>query len=627
MNSIESFIKYIETEIIDQDSYDKLCALNNEHVLRIISEYTALCKPNKVIVITDSKEDIEFVRKKALELGEEAPLKMKGHTIHFDNIFDQGRDKENTAVLVEEGEKLSPRINTKDRDAALDDIFKIMDGIMKGKDMLVRFFCLGPKDSKFTICALQLTDSYYVGHSEDILYRSGYEEFKNLKGSENFFYFIHSAGELENHKSKNIDKRRVFMDLVKNRVLSTNTQYAGNTVGLKKLALRLAINKANNENWLAEHMFIMGIKPPGKSRVSYFSGAYPSACGKTSTAMIPEQTILGDDIAYLRAYKDGYMHAVNIEQGIFGIIQDVNPIDDPAIYEALTTPRELIYSNVLIKNDIPYWLGMGKELPKEGINFSAEWFDGKKDKAGKTILAAHPNARYTIRLQELGNADSRLDDPDGVPIRGIFYGGRDSDTNVPVFESLNWEHGVYIGATIESETTTATIGQVGLRTQDPMANIDFLVIPLGKYLRNHQKFGNSLKNPPKVFAMNYFLKNKENEYMNLKTDKKVWVTWAEGRTYNDYDAIKTPVGYIPRYKDLKSLFKLIFKKNYTEKEYAEQFSLRVPKLLEKLDRMEKMYEKEGDIPEFFWKILREQRKQLLVLKEKHKKDDITPFEL
>jgi phosphoenolpyruvate carboxykinase (GTP) len=207
-------------------------------------------------------------------------------------------------------------------------------------------------------------------------------------------------------------------------------------VGLKKLALRLAIYKANKEDWLTEHMFIMGVKPEGKKRVTYFTGAFPSACGKTSTAMVPGQQIVGDDIAYIRHSDDGKAYAVNIEQGIFGIIEDVNPIDDPVIYEALTTPRELIFSNVLVKDDKPYWMGMGQILPDEGRNFSGEWKKDKKDDKGNEILPSHKNARYTIRLSELKNVDPKLYDPDGVPISGIIYGGRDSGTACSL--ALHW---------------------------------------------------------------------------------------------------------------------------------------------------------------------------------------------
>ncbi|MFX0137206.1 MAG: phosphoenolpyruvate carboxykinase (GTP), partial [Candidatus Hodarchaeota archaeon] len=477
-------------EVIDDNNLEKLKALNNSQVLKIVNEFVSLCKPLKVTVITDSKENIDYVRERAVELGEEMRLELKGHTVHYDGFstmanHDQARDKENTQVLVPEAEKDSyPWINTMEREKGLKEILEIMDGCMKGHECIIRFFCLGPKNSEFSILALQLTDSFYVGHSEDLLYRAGYEEFKKLNGSGNFFSFIHSSGDLigDPPVTKSLDKRRIYIDLKEGRVLSVNNQYAGNSLGLKKLALRLAIYKANNEDWLAEHYFIMGIHPKGKNRVSYFCGAFPSACGKTSTAMLPGQTILGDDIAYLRICKDGYTHAVNIERGIFGIIKDVNDKDDPLIFNALTTPRETIFSNVLIKEGTPYWIGDGRSTPDEGFNFSGNWKKGKKDKDGKEIPHAHPNARYTIRIEELDNADPNLHNPEGVPVHGIFYGGRDSDTMPPVVESLNWEHGVFLGASIESETTSATLGAEGVRTQQPMANLDFMVVPLGKYL-------------------------------------------------------------------------------------------------------------------------------------------------
>ncbi|MHA1792925.1 MAG: phosphoenolpyruvate carboxykinase (GTP) [Promethearchaeota archaeon] len=614
-------------KLIDDLNLEKLKKLNNQHVLDILDEYITLLKPSKVTVITDDDDDIAYIRNKAIEVGEETSLNMEGHTVHYDGYQDQARDKGNTKVLITKGQKMSKVINTIDREEGLKEVLSIMDGAMKGKEAIVRFFALGPLDSRFTLCAMQITDSFYVAHSEDILYRKGYEQFKKLNGSDDFFLFVHSAGELDGVVTKNVDKRRIYIDLKGNKVLSVNNQYAGNSLGLKKLALRLAIYKANNEDWLTEHMFVMGVHPINKDRVTYFTGAYPSACGKTSTAMIPGQSIIGDDIAYIRANEKGEARAVNIEQGIFGIIKDVNPIDDPLIYKVLTSPRELIFSNVLIADGVPYWLGMGKETPKKGINHSGEWWEGKKDDNGNEIPLSHPNARYTVRISELENADPRLNDPEGVPVGAILYGGRDSDTNVPIYESLSWEHGVFIGATIESETTSATLGKVGIRKASPMANMDFLVVPLGKYLENHKKFGNNLKSCPKVFATNYFLKDEKGKFYNEKVDKKIWVLWAEGRVHGEYDAIKTPVGYIPLHEDLQKLFKEVFDREYTEDDYIAQFSLRVSKLLEKLDRMENMYKQEEDIPQFFWDILEEQRKSLQEIKAKHGEDVISPLKL
>jgi phosphoenolpyruvate carboxykinase (GTP) len=600
-------------KLLDKESLEKLQALNNEKVLEYVEDYIKLCKPASVKVITDSKEDIAYVRELALKNGEECKLEIEGHTCHFDGIKDQGRDKLNTRYLVSEDIDWGLDVNTIDKKTGVKEVRSFLDGSMKGKEMLVVFFSLGPTESFFSLRAMQITDSAYVVHSETILYRGGYEEFKRLEGSDDFFFIIHSAGELENGVSKNVDKRRMYMDLEENIVYSVNNQYAGNSVGLKKLSFRLAIQKANNEDWLSEHMFIMGVHgKPG--RVTYFAGAFPSACGKTSTAMIPGQTIVGDDIAYIRKV-DGAVRAVNVENGIFGIIEDVNPKDDPLIYESLITPREVIFSNVLISDGEPYWLGMGMEPPEEGINYAGEWKKGMKDSEGKEIKHAHKNARYTIRINELANADDKLQDPNGVKIEAIVYGGRDSDTTVPVAESLTWSHGVMMGATVESETTAATIGKQGVRQHDPMANLDFISVPIGKYLDNHLKFVEGLEEEPIIYATNYFIKGEDGNYLNDKLDKKVWILWAEGRVNKEFNAIKTPVGKLPKYDDLKELFKKHLNKEYTKEDYVKQFSLRIKKYLEKMDRMLSFY-KTVEVPEKLILEIETQIKRLEAAREK-----------
>lgn len=625
---------------IDPKDWAKVEALENPKVIEVIQKAIELMKPKEVRVISDDPKEIAQLREDVVSLThEEKKLAIEGHTIHYDGYFDQARDKAHTAVLLPEGQKLSRGLNVVERQSGLKEILGFLDGSMKGKIMVIRFFCLGPTNSKFGIPALQITDSFYVAHSEDLLYRKGYEHFKNLKDKEKFFYFYHSAGEVDERGcTVNIDNRRIYIDPLELRVFSVNNQYAGNSLACKKLALRLGIWLSNNipddqiPEFMTEHMFISAFSPPysEKQRLTYFAGAYPSACGKTSTAMIPGAKIIGDDIAYLRKGINGELRGVNIEQGIFGIIKDVNPKDDPEIHQAITSPKEMIFSNVLTTEDGKvYWLGMGKNVdyPKEGFNHSGEWHKGKTDKDGNIISVCHPNARYTLRIEELENVDEHLHDPDGVKIDAILFGGRDSDICVPVAESLSWEHGVFIGATIESETTSATLGKEGILKSSPMANMDFIIIPLAKYFKNYLKFGRNLKDCPKVYSTNYFLKNSKGEYLNGKLDKKIWILWAEGRIHGEYEGIVTPIGVIPKYEDLKTLFKLVFDQEYTEKEYIDQFAIYVDNYLEKYDRMKVLFDEEPDMPQELYMELTRIQEGLRELKSKHGKSIVSPFEI
>ena len=602
-------------------------ALDNTKMHEFVADAIELTGAESVTVLTDSQEDGQYIRELAIKNGEEIPLDVAGHTCHFDGYNDQARDKAKTKYLLPSGSDLGASLNSIEKQEGVEEVRSLLKDSMLGREMLVCFFCLGPLDSDFSIPCIQITDSPYVAHSESILYRPGYEQFKKIGSSPDFFRFIHSEGELENAISKNIDKRRVYIDLEEDMVYSVNTQYGGNTIGLKKLALRLAIQKASNEGWLSEHMFVLGVHGPG-DRITFFTGAFPSACGKTSTSMLPGQTIVGDDIAYFRK-KDGQIRAVNVEKGIFGIIRDVNPTDDPIIYNALMSPYEVIFSNILIDDaKKPYWLGMGPELPAEGINHSGKWHTGKKDSNGNEITASHKNARYCLNIPDLSNCDPLLDDPNGVPVGGVVYGGRDSDTWVPVEQAFSWAEGILIkGACLESETTAATLGKEGVRTFNLMSNLDFLSIPLGRYIQNNLDFAEGVNNPPLIFSVNYFLKDKQGKYLNGMADKLVWILWGELRVNGDVDAIETPTGMIPIYGDLQKLFKDHLGKDYTKSDYELQFTIRIPENLAKLDRVEKIYkEKVSDTPQILYETFAKVRDRLKAAADKHG-DTISPFDL
>jgi phosphoenolpyruvate carboxykinase (GTP) len=614
-------------EILEPEHLSKLQKIGNSSLNAFILEYIECCQPAKVFVCTDDPADIDYIRKQAIANHEEMPLSVTGHTIHFDNYYDQARDKKHTAILMPSGKKLDDLIRTTDREAGLQEIRQILKGMMRGKELFIRFFCLGPTHSVFSVPAVQLTDSAYVAHSEDLLYRAGYEEFIRQGATTRFFKFVHSQGELDdNHTSKNLDLRRVYIDLEEDTVYSTNTQYGGNTLGLKKLAMRLAIHHGCQEGWLTEHMLIMAIHGPSR-RKTYFTGAYPSMCGKTSTAMLEGETIVGDDIAYLRSL-DGEVRAVNVERGIFGIIMGINSVDDPIQWKALHSPNKIIFSNILVTPDKKvYWQGKDGAVPEKGINHSGEWWEGKLDPSGKEIPPSHPNARFTISLDAMENLDPSANDPAGVKIGGIVYGGRDADTSVPVEQAFNWVHGIVTkGASLESETTAATLGKSGVREFNPMSNLDFLSVSIGKYIKANLEFGKNLQKPPEIFAVNYFLLDRDHKFLNEKNDKKVWFKWMELRVNKDVDVIGTPTGYIPLYADLRTLFSKVLDKSYSKKDYQDQFTIRVMENLHKIDRITHIYRNLMDVPQTIFEELEKQRQRLLSAQKKYG-DYINPDQL
>ncbi|MFH1624745.1 MAG: phosphoenolpyruvate carboxykinase domain-containing protein, partial [Pseudomonadota bacterium] len=373
-----------------------------------------------------------------------------------------------------------------------------------------------------------------------------------------------------------------------------------------------------------EHMLILGVHGP-KGRLTYLTGAFPSLCGKTSTAMLDGETIVGDDIVYLRK-KEGEVRTVNVEKGMFGIIMGVNSKDDPYQWNGLHSPGEIIFSNVLVTEDKNvHWIGKDGDVPPRGYNHSGEWSVGKRDDKGKEIQCSHPNARFTISLDALENLDPKIDDPSGVPVGGMVYGGRDSDTCVPVEESFDWAHGIITkGASLESETTAATLGKEGVRAFNPMANLDFLSIPVGKYVQDNLDFGKGLKKSPLIFSVNYFLKDREGNFLNEKTDKRVWYKWIELRVHDEVGCIETPTGRIPKYVDLRRLFKEVLNKEYTKEDYDKQFMTRVPENLAKIDRITEIYKtKVSDTPKELFEVLEKQRQRLIKARERYG-DYITP---
>ena len=611
--------------MLSQEMLNRLASVKDPELHGWLYEVLSVAKPSSVYVLTGSKEDLEYVRRVALERVEELPTRYPKHTVHFDGPKDLARDRKNTRILLPGGGSI-PLINTYDREAGVREVLDIARGIMEGKEVFVAFYCFGPPGSDFTMYAVQVTDSAYVVHSENMLYRSCYDEFVKRAPGIRYARFFHSAGERdENGWSRNVDRRRIYIDLEGDTVYSVNTQYAGNTVGLKKLMLRLCVYRGYLEGWLCEHMFIAGVKGPG-DRVTYFTGAFPAGCGKTSTVFAAD-TVVGDDLAIIKAV-DGIAKGVNPEVGMFGIIDGVNPVDDPEIYEILTSPdTEVIFSNVLLTDDGTVWWRGKPEEPKPGLNYAGRWWPGKRDEQGAEVLPSHPNARFTTSIRYLKNLDPAIDDPRGVQIGAMIFGGRDPYTLPPVEESFDWVHGVVTkGASLESEKTAAILEKVGEMEFNPFAILDFLSVSVGKFVELHLRFGEKLSVKPKIFGVNYFLKDESGRYIADKVDKRVWLKWMELRVHNDVKAIETPTGYIPLYEDLVKLFDRYLGKPYSEERYVKEFSVRVDRYLEKVDRILKIYSQIPDTPPQLFEVLADQRRRLVEARSRYG-SIVSPFKL
>jgi phosphoenolpyruvate carboxykinase (GTP) len=282
---------------------------------------------------------------------------------------------------------------------------------------------------------------------------------------------------------------------------------------------------------------------------------------------------------------------------------------------------------VLINDSKPYWLGMSIETPDKGVNFTGEWFKGKKDSKGNEIPLAHKNARYAVALKVLTNCDPELDNPDGVVLGGIMYGGRDAKSYVPVQQSFDWKHGIVAyGASLETETTFAIVGKEGLPEINLMSIQDFVAIPLSKYIQNNLDFVKGIKRAPLVFGVNYFLRDAQGKFVNGVRDKHVWAKWMELRVHGDVGALNAPTGMIPKYEDLVPLFKQVLRKDYIKEDYVKQFTIRIPENLAKIDRVEKFHrENVGNVPAVF-EVLKQQRNRLEQL-QKQKGDYVSPFDL
>jgi phosphoenolpyruvate carboxykinase (GTP) len=611
---------------LDTENLAKLDKIKNEEALLKIANAIRLCQPDTVFIHNGSATDSQTVREMSLRKGEEKKLAMQDHTIHYDLPEEQGRIVDRTFYIVNPDEKTSVLAKTTPRDEALAYVQKQMTGIMQGKTMLVGFFSRGPVGAKLAFPALEITSSTYVMHSGDLLYRHVYDNFDaQVACSGLFLTNVHAEGQ---NRPEDLVNARVYMDRSWLTTFSMFCTYAGNTLLLKKGNHRFSVDLANYQGGgkeLSEHMFITGIKD-NSGKLTWIAGAAPSGCGKTTTAMAGTDFI-GDDLAQMWIAADGTMRAINPERGIFGIVADVNREGDPALMDCLREPgTEVIWSNVLVdKNDIPYWTGNGETHPDKGFNFQGDWQKGKQDASGKAIPISHPNARCTLLGEAINNWDkSSAEDANGVHVKVVTYSGRDADTMPPVWVGKSADHGVVIGASIVSAATATEVGATGVKRQ-PWANAPFIPGPLSDYMKAQFDFFNnsgfSESNRPILAGLNYFLTEEarggdSKKLLGEKRDVKVWLSWLTQRANGEMDAIETPIGFIPKYEDLKQLFSSIIDKDYPQALYDRQFSIYVDKIQARIDLQREAFGKEENLPGALFKVYDEWHANLSDLKER-----------
>ena len=583
---------------------------SNKSVLRWVDEMVALTKPDHVVWIDGSEEQLEALRAEACSTGEMIKLneeKLPGCYLHRSAVNDVARVEGRTFICTRKEEDAGPTNNWMDPKEAYEKLGKLFDGAMKGRTMYVIPYCMAHVGSPFAKVGIELTDSIYVVLSMAIMTRIGQKVMDFLGDSEDFVKGLHSKKDLDEAE------RYIVHFPEDNTIWSINSAYGGNVLlGKKCFALRIASYQAKNEGWMAEHMLILGVENP-KGEVKYVCAAFPSACGKTNLAMmIPPEGYrakgykvwtVGDDIAWLRVGPDGRLWAVNPENGFFGVAPGTSEKSNPNALAS--TSRNTIFTNVVLNEDdmTVWWEGMTKQPPKGHLrNWKGEVWDGSDGTRG-----AHPNSRFTAPVENCPCISEEFFKGTGVPISAIIFGGRRAKTAPLVYQSRDWAHGVFVGATMASETTAAATGAVGVVRRDPMAMRPFCGYNMADYWQHWLDMGKKLPNAPKIFNVNWFRTDDNGRFLwpgfgdNLRV-----LEWILKRCFDEVGADETPIGYEPKPEDInldgcgvtvETLRQLLtldagsWRENCAGiREYFEQFGDKLPhELRDELEALEKAF--------------------------------------
>jgi phosphoenolpyruvate carboxykinase (GTP) len=511
-----------------------------------VDEVSRLTNPASVVYCDGSELERDRLVAECLATGELIELnqaRLPGCYLHRSAPHDVARTEHLTFVCTDRAEDVGPNNNWMAPADAYAKLTPLFAGAMQGRTLYVVPFLMGAPGSRFAKAGVQITDSKYVVLNMRIMTRMGTVALEHLAGDPAFTRCLHSLGDLSP------DRRFVMHFPADNTIWSVGSGYGGNALlGKKCLALRLASWMARSEGWLAEHMLILGIESPD-GRVRYVTGAFPSACGKTNLAMlVPPESMpgwkawtVGDDIAWLRPGADGRLHAVNPENGFFGVAPGTSRKTNPNAFEMIQ--RDTIYTNVALRPDgTPWWEGHDDPPPAEAIDWQGRpWTPASNEKA------AHPNSRFTTPAINCRSLSPEFANPEGVPIDAVIFGARRQRRVPLVYEARNWTHGTFLGATLSSETTAAATGKVGVLRRDPMAMLPFCGYNMGDYFRHWLDVGASVAKPPRVFRVNWFRTGADGKFLwpGFGDNMRI-LRWILERCEGSGAAIDTPIGFLPK---------------------------------------------------------------------------------
>ncbi len=526
----------------------------NKHVNQWVEEMIALTKPEKVEWIDGSEAQLDALRAQAEASGEIIKLneeKLPGCYLHRTAVNDVARVEGRTFICAPTKEEAGPTNNWMDPAEAYEKLGKLYDGAMAGRTMYVIPFSMGVPGSPFAKAGIELTDSIYVVLNMAIMTRVGKKVLDVLGDSEDFVHGLHAKAEL------NEEERYIVQFPQDNTIWSINSGYGGNVLlGKKCFALRIASYQGKKEGWMAEHMLILGItKPNGEKR--YVAAAFPSACGKTNLAMLipPEGykkagykvECIGDDIAWIRIGPDGGLWAINPEAGFFGVAPGTNMKSNPNAL--MTCQKNTIFTNVVhnLADNTVWWEGLDKNPPENAVDWIGEEWNGKtSDKKG-----AHPNSRFTAPASQCPCISPEFENPQGVPLSAIIFGGRRAKTAPLVYQSFDWNHGVFVGSAMASETTAAASGAVGVVRRDPMAMLPFCGYNMADYFGHWIEMGKKVTKQPKIFHTNWFRTSSEGKFLwpGFGDNMRV-LDWIIKRCEDEVGANETAIGYVPKAEDI-----------------------------------------------------------------------------